>query len=491
MRSRILLAAALAALSGCSSTQTARESESSTARTLVRVKTAYRTGQLKLWTSDDGKSWKLAADSSAFRKLEPDEKTHVPYIFALRRVPARLRVGVTGAFLGRVSVDSVEVFLGTEPRRLLGMESVGEVVDPENAQGVDGKCALIIHRGQDDVVDALELRLEPTSPPPPRRAARVRFGNYTGPGNAEDRRAAAIAEWDLTVFQEGEKLGDCVRKVKSQNPGQRVALRLIYPCQGFMLYAYDPDSRKAIRDFVLGQFSGFADLVDTVTLSEEEPGNVMRGLYGSPIPPESVWLWRHRFERETGKPFAWPSPDVDMWVGEKFHDMLNDLYDTIKARHPRIKVYQWVELRGYGNISGFPEYVRGEDLRMDGFVIEWADAVHDELIDTPLGKAVVRKSYFERYLDTLMARNRLQPKDILGQVWAHDPLTSPTIEQIEAERELGVEDIYFFWPAAAVPDVFDLYGGASDAPEWRYAREVWEKFKPMMTEERRRLREGR
>ena len=155
--------------------------------------------------------------------------------------------------------------------------------------------------------------------------------------------------------------------------------------------------------------------------------------------------------------------------------------------HPgvaKIAVYQWVELRGYGNISGFPEYVAGETLKMDGYVLEWCDVWHEELADTPLGKAAVRASYFARYLDNLLARNRLKPEQVLGQVWAFAPANSPTAAQIDNVRDLGISSIYFFWPNAATPEVFDLFG-AGDTPDWQYAREVWKALKPGLAAARR------
>ena len=176
---------------------------------------------------------------------------------------------------------------------------------------------------------------------------------------------------------------------------------------------------------------------------------------------------------------------VDEWIGQKFQYMLNDLYDTIKQQYPKVNVYQWVELRGYGNISGYFEYIDGNTLKMDGYVLEWFDVFPEELVDTPQGKASVKTSYFERYMNNLMARNHLKPEQILGQVWASNPTSSDTLEQIENVSNLGIPYIYFFWPDAATPEIFDLFG-ANDTPGWKYACDVWSKVKPLIEAERKR-----
>jgi hypothetical protein len=382
-------------------------------------------------------------------------------------------------------VDSLSAVVGKETRPLLDMKGVGEVISPENARAADGKVAVIVHRGQADTVDGLVARFNSSPKPPSRRAPVAKYGTYTNPGEASDKRADAIAWWDFTVFQEGANLHECVRKVKQRNPKHRVVLRLVIPGGTMLLYTYDARSREALRIQAIDlQLGPIADLVDTVTLNEEEPGNMLRGYYGSILPPESLYLWRHEFERETGKPFVWPSKDVNDWLGEKFTFMLNDLYTYCKQRYPKVKVYQWVELRGYGNISGFYEYVRGEDLKMDGYVVEWNDSTWESLIDTPFGKASARFGYFENYIRNLQERKGLRPGQLLGQVWAYDP-TLPmrsTLDQIEAERQCGISYIYFFWPMAGLPQIPETMVG-SDA-EKAFANQVWGRFKPMVEAER-------
>jgi len=195
----------------------------------VRVKTAYRNGQVKVWASDDNKSWTYISSSAPYLPTETDEAAHPAYLFALEYIPAYLRVGVTGPFLGRTSIDSIEVQAGSKARQPLSLEPVGEVIDPDNVKIADGRTAIIVHRGQTDSVDGFIAHFKPTAKPASRRAKKVHFGNYTGPYAAEDRRAETIARWDFTVFQQGNDLGACVRKVKQHNPAHRVVLRLVYP----------------------------------------------------------------------------------------------------------------------------------------------------------------------------------------------------------------------------------------------------------------------
>lgn len=452
----------------------------------VRVKPVYPTGQLKLWGSDDGKEWRYLCSSQPFLQAKMSEgKDYPDYLFALEYLPAHVRLGVTGAHLGRIRVDSVEAFVGTKLRPFLSVKGVGEVLDPENARVADGKPAIIVHRGQPDIVDGLAFGCTPSPKPPLRRAATVKFGTYTSPRDASDRIADAIAWWDFTVFQEGATLQECVRKVKQRNPKHRVVLRLVWPNACLLLYAYDRLSRDALRAQVVDlPLSGIVDLVDTVTLNEEEPGNMMRGIAFSPIPPEAVYLYRHEFEKETGKPFTWPSDAVNDWLGQKLAFVLNDLYSYIKEKYPKLKVYQWVELRGYGNISGYPEYVRGENLKMDGYVLEWNATTWESLVDTPFGKASVPFSYFPNYLRNVCERKGLRPDQLLGQVWAYDPADPTALAQIEAERQEGVSHIYFFWPNAGLPQVPDTFG-PGNAPDRQFALGIWEKFRPLVEAERR------
>jgi len=441
----------------------------------VRVKSLYPTGQLKLWGSDDGREWHYLVSSQPFLEAQLAGRDFAAYLFALEYLPAYLRLGVTGSHLGRVKVDSFEAFVGKEKRPFLAIRPTGEVLDAEQAIGEDGKAATIIHRGQPEVVDGLVVRVNPTRKPVSPHAGEVLFGTYTSPGDASDRRAEAIAWWDFTVFQEGSGLHECVRKVKLRNPRHRVILRLVTPPESLLLYAFDQRCREAIRTITVDlPIAPIADLVDTVTLSEEEPGNMMRGYYGATLPPQSVYVWRDRFEKEKGEHFTWPSETVNDWLGEKYTFMLNDLYDYIKKRYPKIKVYQWVELRGYGNISGWFEFVRGEDLKMDGYVLEWFDNSWEQLVNLPLGVASARFNYFENYLRNLMERKRLRADQVLGQVWAHDPGARPTLEQIEAERSLGIRYIYFFWPNAGLPQIPETLGGTET--ERTFALQTWQQF---------------
>lgn len=450
----------------------------------LRVRTLYPTGQLQVWTSDDGQAWTSLCSSAPFAQKEAAGGAHPDYLFALEYLPAYLRLGVQGAFLGRMSVDFAEVLVGNQVRAPREVKAVGTVLDPENLRERDDRPAVLIHRGQPEVVDGFVLRLDPTPKPPSRAAKRTYWGNYVGPRDASDELAQAIAWWDFSIFQQGDKLEECVRKVKTLNPRHRVVLRLWLPGQSPLLYAYDDTSREQIREIVVGQFLNFAPLVDTVTLSEEEPGNTMRGLIFGDLTPEAVYLWQDRFERETGERFVWKSPAVMEWMGEKFQFMLNDLYDYLKKRFPRIKVYQWVELRDYGNVSGFPQFIRGEELKMDGYVLEWMGMYPDMLVDTPLGPAAVRKSGFAQYLQNLMERNHLKPDQVLGQVWPYTGDEKDLWQSVEAIKATGVPYIYNFWANAGMPELPEAtWGGVDEATP--KALKIWADMKARIEAERK------
>ena len=449
----------------------------------LRVRTLYPTAQLRVWSSDDGKAWNPVCTSAPFAAKEGAGGEHPDYLFALDYLPAYLRFGVEGAFLGRLSVDFAEVLVGDGPRAPKELTPVGTVLDPDNLRARDDRPAILIHRGQPEVVDGFVLRLDPTPKPPSHAAKRTYWGNYVGPRDAGDELAQAIAWWDFTIFQQGAKLEECVRRVKALNPRHRVVLRLWLPGQSPLLYAYDEDSRRAARSVVVAQFVDFANLVDTVTLSEEEPGNTMRGLMFGDLTPEAVYLWKDEFERETGQRFVWRSPAVMDWMGEKFHFMLNDLYDYLHKRFPRIKVYQWVELRDYRNISGFPQFVRGEDLKMDGYVLEWMSVYPETLVETPLGPAAVRRSFFEGYLQNLMERNRLKPEQILGQVWPFTGDEQDLWQSVEGIKVTGVPYIYNFWPNAGMPELPATYGSpAENTPE---VQKIWKDMQARIEAERK------
>ena len=477
----VLAFLALAATCSCAS---AADLAASRYTAFLKVRTIYSTGQLKVWVSDDGQAWRPVASSAPFAAQEAAGGAHGDYLFALEYLPAYLRFGAEGAYLGRLSLDSAQAFVGTEPRAPLEVKPLGAVLNPENLKATDGQPAIIFHRGQEGQVDGFQFRFQPTPKPPGRAAKRLYWGNYVGPRDASEALVKALAWWDFTIFQEGAKLEECVRQVKALNPKHRVVLRLWIPGQSPLLYAYDADAKAAIRMQVLGQFSEFANLVDTVSLSEEEPGNTMRGWMFGDLPPEGIYLYKDQFERETGQKFVWKSPALTNWLGEKFHDELNDLYTVIHKRYPKIKVYQWVELRDYGNISGYPQLVRGEDLKMDGYVLEWGGVPGDTLIDTPLGPAAVRQSFFERYLATLMARNHLRPDQILGQVWPFTGDEKEFWEEVEGIRATGVPYIYNFWPNAGMPELPEATWGGVDATTPKVLQ-IWKDLKPYIEADRK------
>jgi hypothetical protein len=449
----------------------------------LRVTTLYPTAQLKVWISDDGQAWRYLSSSQPFATAEASGGPHPGYLFALEYLPAYVRFGVEGAFLGRLSVDSVEAFVGTQPRAPLEITPLGSVLNPDNIRVKDGQPAILFHRGQEGV-DGFVLRFDPTPKPPDHGAKRIYWGNYVGPRDASDAMAQALAWWDFSFFQQGDHLEECVRKVKALNPQQRICLRLWIAGQSPLLYAYDQESRDAIREQVVSQFSSFADLVDTVSLSEEEPGNTMRGWMFGDLVPAGVWLYKDEFERETGKPFVWRSPEVMEWLGDKFQFELNDLYDYLHKRYPKIKVYQFVELRGYGNISGFPEFIRGEDLKMDGYVLEWAMTGPEErLVDTPLGPASVSSSFFANYLHNVMERNHLRVDQILAQVWPYTGDEQEFWREVEGIRATGVPYIYCFWPNAGLPQLTDTYG--ADTTNTDAVQKIWKDFQPYIEAERK------
>jgi hypothetical protein len=203
---------------------------------VVRVKPAYPTGQIRLWGSDDGQAWRYLVSSKPFLDARLAGTDYPEYRFALEYLPTWLRVGVTGPHLGRIGVDDIAAAVDGSARPVLELRTVGEVLASETALGADGRAAVFVHRGQADVVDGLVARFEPSPPPPSQRAPTMRYGTYTSPGQAEDRRADAIAWWDFTVFQQGQGLAECVRKVKQRNPAHRVVLRLFIPGDSLLMY---------------------------------------------------------------------------------------------------------------------------------------------------------------------------------------------------------------------------------------------------------------
>ena len=141
----------------------------------LRVRTLYPTAQLRVWSSDDGKAWNPVCTSAPFAAKEAAGGEHPDYLFALDYLPAYLRFGVEGAFLGRLSVDFAEVLVGNTPRAPKELTPVGTVLDPDNLRARDDRPAILIHRGQPEVVDGFVLRLDPTPKPPSHAAKRCLF----------------------------------------------------------------------------------------------------------------------------------------------------------------------------------------------------------------------------------------------------------------------------------------------------------------------------
>ncbi len=450
---------------------------------MVRVKPGRQSGQLKVWTSDDGKDWKYIVSSSPY--WEPYSRTgkeYENYLFPLPYLPAYVRVGVTGTHLGRVRLDDVEMLFRNTPQRPLEMQAVGEVLDADNARVADGQSAIIVHRGQKDVVDGLVVRFKPTKPPVLASPPRVAYGVYEGRADPMDEQVKWLAWFDFTVLQATPSIIPLAREIKKANPKHRLMLRLMTPNGCLLDYFYDQASRDYIRYVTVDQFLGsLADMTDTVTLSEEEPGNQMRGWF-STLPADFIYEYRFEYEKETGKPFVWQSPEMINWIGEKLEFLYDDLYGYIKKKYPKVKVYQWLELRGYGNMSGWPEFARGDRLRMDGYVTEWFSGRREQLFDTPLGPAARDVGYYENYIRNLVEKKGLRKDQILGQVWAHAPEGGDVVSQTEKIKEQGISSIYAFVP-------FMIPG---HRPPWveekdmTYGMAEWEKMKAYIDKDRGR-----
>jgi len=450
----------------------------------LHVRTAAETGQLKVWGSDDGKTYTYMVSSSAYMDaLRRGHKPFARYLLKLDYLPRHIRLGTQGQFLGRVEVDVVRAIVDGRARAPMHVKSVGEVRDASAVLAEDRRCATIVQRGQPEP-NALELTFQPVPIRRPRPVGPYLYGLYTPPMPTPER-VRAVAWYDFSVLQQGDRIPEFVRKVKAINPQHRVILRLTEPNHSCLEYAYHQDSRDAIRYGMIDRVcAGIADLIWGVTLNEEEPGNHLRGLIATHLPPRWVYEYRYHYQRETGKRFAWPSADVKAWLGEKFKRMLTDLYDYAKSRYPNLVVYQWVELAGYGNISGWYPYVK-PPLKMDGYMLEWFENTREQLEDSPLGPAARRVEYFANYFQNLVTRDGLTRNRIVSQVWGHEPGRHP-LPQIERVKETGANWIYFFWPWAGMPDVptsltvgkRPLGAGAT------YAIQVWPEVKRYIEKDR-------
>ena len=443
------------------------------AEVTIEVKTAAETGQLKVWGSRDGRTYQYLVSTSPY--MDALRRGHAPftcYWLKLDHLPAYVRLGTQGQFLGRVGVDHVRAMVDGQPRTPVSVQTVGEVRDARNAMARDGRCATIVHRGQPEA-NALVLRFEPVPASRPKPVGPYLYGLYTPPWPTPER-VRAVAWYDFSVLQQGKRIPDFVRKVKQINPHHRVILRLMPRSHSCLEYAYHTDSRDVIRyETIDSVCDGIADMVFGVTLSEEEPGIQFRGVIATHLPPRWIYEFRYHFQRETGKRFRWPSLDVKAWLGGKYKWMLNDLYSHVKSRYPNLIVFQWVELAGYGNISGWYPFVK-PPLKMDGYMLEWFDNTREVLEPSPFGPAARRIEFFANYFENLVAKDGLTRDRIVSQVWGHDPRRDP-LRQVERVKETGANWIYFFWPWAGMPDVPSslTVGNRPLGDSARYAIKVW------------------
>ena len=449
--------------------------------TFIRVKPGRQTGQLKVWISDDGRDWRYIVSSAPYwESYSGTGKEFESYLFPLPYLPTFARVGVMGPHLGRVRIDSVDAVVKNVNQTPLDVLPVGEVLDAAEARVADGKSAIIVHRGQADAVDGLVLKFRPTKAPAVPLPPPAAFGVYEGATEPMDEQAKWLATFDFTVLQVTPAIVPLAREIKKLNPKHRIMLRLMTPNNCVLDYFYDQASRDYIRCATVDRYlQPLSDITEVATLSEEEPGNQMRGWF-SLLPADFIYEYRFEFEKDTGKSFTWQSQDLVDWLGQKLEFMYDELYGYIKSKYPRVKVYQWVELRGYGNMSGWPEFVRGEKIRMDGYVTEWFEAHRERLMDTPLGPMAKDIGYYEEYISNLCAKKKLRKSQILGQVWAHAPSGGDVVYQIDKIREQGITDIYVFVPFM-IPGHHPHW---VDEKDMNYGMAEWEKMKNYMRKER-------
>jgi len=206
-----------------------------------------------------------------------------------------------------------------------------------------------------------------------------------------------------------------------------------------------------------------SDFVLPVTLSEEENGNLVRGLYWSDEPPGWAKKYAERYEKDTGKKLTWATKkhiygnrDFLEWMKPMILGYYNGLYDELKKRYPKLPVLQYLALANDGSGISWHE---PEDFKADGWVL-WSFWNREEGVI--LKAAAPGGEPFDLWMPEDKAAQSLQRvrnsgvpnAEIYHCGFAHvlPPKYYDAVEQVKRQRRMGIPNSFLFYPLYAMRD---------------------------------------
>ncbi|MBI2192792.1 MAG: hypothetical protein HYU36_12495 [Planctomycetes bacterium] len=462
---------------------------------MLEIEVEHPIDNLKVWRVDEGKRGRLLFDSLAWWRrwkdsTDPDSPRHRLWRIRLGEAPERIAIYQEGGKDAEGTVKSLRL-----------LTSSGDPIEPiPTRPHLEGGrvCSLpmqthplnhfefafpkdVVAHGKDD-----ESRWPP-----------IRIGLYYIPYAVSDPsmvppgypvyqvKPEFVAQYDWSIPQAntpGMVTRDLYLKVKALNPEHRCVPRLFYPYTGCHLdFHYDPEARAKIVQHVVDTIEKIGlDLLHAVTLSEEENGNLVRGLYWTDAPPDWAKKYSGRFEEETGQKFTWATRqhiygnrEFLEWMKPKILGFYNGLYDELKKRYPKLPVLQYVALNNDG--SGISWHEPG-DFKADGWVL-WTFWNQQEGV--VLQAAIPGKQPFDLWmLEDKIAQSveRVRASgvpnaEIYHCGFAHvlPPDGLDAVVQIRCQRRMGIPNSFLFYPLWAMMDPKP----GDDGSSWKQGGRPW------------------
>jgi hypothetical protein len=454
---------------------------------------------LKVWRVDEGKQGQLLFDSLAFWRRWEDSKDrasprHRIYRIRLKEAPDRVVVYQDGGH------DAEGTLLAL---RLLTPS--GKPIDSIPTQPVlpGGRVASLpvqTHPAnhfefafpRDKLIG---LRDDERKWPP------IRLGLYYIPYAVNDpsmvppgypvftMKPEFVAQYDWSIPQAnspGMVSRDLYLQVKKLNPAHRCVPRLLFPYAGCHLdWHYDPAARQKIAQHFYDTIDKIGlDLLHAVTISEEENGNLLRGLYWTDKPPDWATKYAAQYEKETGRKFTWADHtsiygnfDFLDWMKPMIVEYYNGIYDALKKRYPKLPVLQYIALANDG--SGISWHEPG-DFKADGWVL-WTFWGKDEGVI--LRAAIPGGNPFDLWmLEDKIAQSIQRVRDsgvpnaeIYHCGFAHElpPKGLDAVEQVRKQRRMGIPNSFLFYPLFAMMDPKP----GDDGSSWKIDGHPWTDYR--------------
>ncbi len=469
---------------------------------MLEIKVERPIDNLKVWEVKDGRKGAMLFDSLAWWRRwdsskDRDSARHRHWRVRLKKAPERIVVHQDG---GRDAEGTIlDLRLVTPDGRAIGPEQPKKT-KPELPGGRVTGLPMQTH----------QLNLFEFTFPKEKVAGLkddeskwlpIRFGLYYIPYAVSDpsmvppgypvfrMRPEFVAQYDWSIPQAnrpGMASRELYLKVRELNPKHRCVPRLFFPYTGCHLdFHFDAAARKKIvKHFVDSIEQLGRELIHAVTLSEEENGNLVKGLYWTDKPPPWAQKYASQYEKDTGKKFTWATRkhiygnrDFLEWMKPMILNFYNGMYDELKKRYPKLPVLQYIALANDG--SGISWHEPG-DFKSDGWVLWnfWNRKEGVILKATAEGGKPFDLWMLEDKIAQSLERVRasgIPNAEIYHCGFAHrlPPKYIDAVEQVRSQRRLGIPNSFLFYPLYAMMDPKP----GDDGSKWKRGGRPWPDYR--------------